>query len=196
MKRIALTAVIAFLFALPSGLMAQDYKSVEFGGFVDYLNLGDSSPHINFVGLGGRVAVNVQPHVQLEAEMAYDFKRDFTTTFSNGITSELITSRVRPLTALFGPKFQTSGPVRFFVTTKVGLINFSTSVNNEGIPSGFTGAVNGVTAGDTKFAFYPGAGVEGFWGPIGLRLEAGDNLYFDNGARNNLRVTFGPQFRF
>jgi hypothetical protein len=196
MKRIALTAVIAFLFALPSGLLAQDYKSVEFGGFVDYLNLGDTSPHINFVGLGGRVAVNVQPHVQLEAEMAYDFKRAFTTTFSNGIASELITSRVRPLTALFGPKFQTSGPVRFFVTTKVGLINFSTSVNNEGIPSGFTGAVNGVTAGDTKFAFYPGAGVEGFWGPIGLRLEAGDNLYFDNGARNNLRVTFGPQFRF
>jgi hypothetical protein len=99
------------------------------------------------------------------------------------------------LTALFGPKFQTSGPVRFFVTTKVGLINFSTSVN-ETVPSGFTGAVNGITEGDTKFAFYPGAGVEGFLGPIGLRLEAGDDLYFDNGARNNLRVTFGPQFRF
>jgi hypothetical protein len=147
------------------------------------------------VGLGGRGAVNVHPHVQLAAEMAYDFKRDFATTFSNGITSDLITSRVRPLTALFGPKFQTSGPVRFFVTTKVGLINFSTSVN-EGIPSGFMGAVNGITAGDTKFAFYPGAGVEGFLGPIGLRLEAGDDLYFDNGTRNNLRVTFGPQFRF
>jgi hypothetical protein len=99
------------------------------------------------------------------------------------------------LTALFGPKFQTSGPVRFFVTTKVGLINFSTSVDPS-ILSGFTGGVNAITAGDTKFAFYPGAGVEGFWGPIGLRLEAGDNIYFDNGTRNNLRVTFGPQFRF
>jgi hypothetical protein len=195
MKRITLIAVIAFLFALPSGLMAQDYNHVEFGGFVDYLNLGDTSPHINFVGLGGRVAVNVHPHVQLEAEMAYDFKRDFTTTFSDGITSHLITSRVRPLTALFGPKFQTSGPVRFFVTTKVGLINFSTSVDPS-VLSGFTGGVNAITAGDTKFAFYPGAGVEGFWGPIGLRLEAGDNMYFDNGTRNNLRVTFGPQFRF
>jgi hypothetical protein len=43
---------------------------------------------------------------------------------------------------------------------------------------------------------YPGAGVEGFWGPIGLRLEAGDEIYFDNGTRNNLKVTFGPTFRF
>ncbi len=195
MKRITLLAMMAFLFAVPSGLMAQDYNHVEFGGFADYLNLGGTSPHINFVGLGGRVAVNVHPHVQLEAEMAYDFKRDFTTSFSDGVTTQLITSRVRPLTALFGPKFQTSGPVRFFVTTKVGLINFSTSTD-ESVQSGFTGAINGVTAGDTKFAFYPGAGVEGFWGPIGLRLEAGDNMYFDNGTRNNFRVTFGPQFRF
>lgn len=30
----------------------------------------------------------------------------------------------------------------------------------------------------------------------GLRLEAGDDTYFDNGARNNLRVTFGPTLRF
>jgi hypothetical protein len=43
---------------------------------------------------------------------------------------------------------------------------------------------------------YPGGGVEGFWGPIGLRLEAGDEIYFDNGTHNNLKVTFGPAFRF
>ena len=194
MKRITLLAVMAFLFAVPSGLMAQDYNHVEFGGFVDYLNLSATSPHINFVGLGGRVAFNVHPHVQLEAEMAYDFKRDYTSTFSNGVTTQLVTSRLRPLTALVGPKFQSSGPVRFFVTTKVGFINFSDSDQNAS--SGFVGALGGVTAGDTKFAFYPGAGVEGFWGPIGLRLEAGDNMYFDGGARNNFRVTFGPQFRF
>jgi opacity protein-like surface antigen len=194
MKRFTLLAVLAFFFALPSFLAAQELNHVEVGGFVDYLNLGGTTPHINFVGLGGRVAVNVHPHVQLEAEMAYDFKRNFTNVYSDGITSTFVTSRTRPLTALFGPKFQTSGPVRFFVTTKVGLINFSTETGS--IPSGFTSSINGITDGDTKFAFYPGAGVEGFWGPIGLRLEAGDNLYFDNGTRNNLRVTFGPQFRF
>jgi hypothetical protein len=194
MKRITLLAVMAFLFAVPSGLMAQDYNHLEFGGFAAYLNLSRTTPHINFVGLGGRVAFNVHPHVQLEAEMAYDFKRDYTSTFSNGVTTQLVTSRLRPLTALVGPKFQSSGPVRFFVTTKVGFINFSDSDQNAS--SGFVGALGGVTAGDTKFAFYPGAGVEGFWGPIGLRLEAGDNMYFDGGARNNFRVTFGPQFRF
>ena len=194
MKRFILLAAMCFFFAVPSGLTAQELNHLEFGGFVDYLNLSGTSPHINFVGLGGRVAVNVQPHVQLEAEMAYDFKRNFTNVFSDGVTSTFVTSRTRPLTALFGPKFQTSGPVRFFVTTKVGLVNFSTSTDS--IPSGFTSAVNGITEGDTKFAFYPGAGVEGFLGPIGLRLEAGDNIYFDDGARNNFRVTFGPQFRF
>ena len=194
MKRFILLAAMCFFFAVPSGLTAQELNHLEIGGFVDYMNLSGTSPHINFVGLGGRVAVNVQPHVQLEAEMAYDFKRNFTNVFSDGVTSTFVTSRTRPLTALFGPKFQTSGPVRFFVTTKVGLVNFSTSTGS--IPSGFTSAVSGITEGDTKFAFYPGAGVEGFWGPIGLRLEAGDNIYFDDGARNNFRVTFGPQFRF
>jgi hypothetical protein len=39
-------------------------------------------------------------------------------------------------------------------------------------------------------------GLEAFGGPIGIRLEVGDEVYFLNGARNNLRVTFGPQFRF
>ena len=45
-------------------------------------------------------------------------------------------------------------------------------------------------------AVYPGGGVEGFFGPVGLRLEVGDDIYFDNGARNNIRVTFGPTIRF
>jgi len=29
-----------------------------------------------------------------------------------------------------------------------------------------------------------------------LRAEAGDMMYFDNGANHNLNVTFGPTFRF
>jgi hypothetical protein len=53
-----------------------------------------------------------------------------------------------------------------------------------------------ITTGETKVALYPGGGIEGFWGPFGLRLEGGDEIYFDNGTRNNLKVTFGPAFRF
>jgi hypothetical protein len=90
---------------------------------------------------------------------------------------------------LFGPKFPTSsGPFRAYVTGKLGLINFS--VSDQNAPAGFVGALGGIQTGDTRFAMYPGGGVEGFWGPIGLRLEAGDEIYFDNGTHNNFKVTF------
>ncbi|MBS1850117.1 MAG: hypothetical protein JST79_04350 [Acidobacteria bacterium] len=194
MKRFAMLLMLGACLAAPSFVKAQDYNHVEVGVFADYFNLSRTDPHINFVGLGGRAAFNVHRNVQLEAEMAYDFKRNFTSTFTDGVTTQLVDTRLRPLTALFGPKFQTSGPLRAFVTTKVGFVNFS--VSDQNAAAGFKGALGGVTSGDTRFAMYPGAGVEGFWGPIGLRLEVGDTIYFDNGARNNLRVTFGPQFRF
>ena len=43
---------------------------------------------------------------------------------------------------------------------------------------------------------YPGGGFEAFAGPIGVRAEVGDDIYFLNGAHNNLGVSLGPQFRF
>ena len=180
------------VFVLPSLAAAQDH--VEVGAFADYYRLGITNPQINFIGLGGRVEFNVRPTVGIEAEMAYDFKRNFTSTFSDGVTTSFVTTRLRPLHALFGPKFQTRGPFKAFVTGKVGFVSFSTTNASPG--SGFIGSLGAVENGNTKFALYPGGGVEGFWGPIGLRLDVGDEIYFDNGARNNLRVTFGPQFRF
>jgi hypothetical protein len=44
--------------------------------------------------------------------------------------------------------------------------------------------------------FYPGGGLEGRIGPVGLRLDIGDEMYFNGGAHNNLRVSFGPFIRF
>jgi hypothetical protein len=195
MKRLIFLLVLGSGLALPSSVMAQSSDHVEVGAFADYLNLSTTSPHINFVGLGGRAAFNVRPNIQLEAEMSYDFKRTFTSPFSNGTSIQFVNTDLRPLTALFGPKFQTSsGPFRAYVTGKLGFINFS--VSNQNAPAGFIGALGGIQTGDTRFAMYPGGGVEGFWGPIGLRLEAGDEIYFDNGTHNNLKVTFGPTFRF
>jgi hypothetical protein len=197
MKRIILLLVISCGLALPSAVLAQssDSDHIEVGAFADYMNFSTTNPHINFIGVGGRAAFNVHRNVQLEGEMSYDFKRNFTNVFSDGVTSQFVQTRLRPLTALFGPKFQTSsGPFRAYLTGKLGFINFSTSTEN--VPAGFVGAVNGVPNGDTSFAVYPGGGVEGFWGPIGLRLEAGDEIYFNNGTHNNLKVTFGPTFRF
>lgn len=197
MRRIVcLVAVIASCLFTSSLLRAQEYNHGEVGAFADYFQLSQTNPHIGFVGVGGRAGFNVSTHVALEAEMNYDFERNYTTTFSNGVTTEFVRSSLRPLTALFGPTFRagTSGPFRAFVTGKVGLVNFSVSNQNPG--AGFTSAVNGITTGDTRFAAYPGAGVEGFWGPFGMRLDVGDEIYFLNGTHNNLKVEFGPQIRF
>jgi hypothetical protein len=56
--------------------------------------------------------------------------------------------------------------------------------------------VGNVISGDTNAVFYPGGGLEFFKGRIGLRLEAGDAMYFFNGANHNLKVSVGPQIRF
>lgn len=191
---LGLIMAATFLVAAPV-VMAQEHSDhIEVGAFAEYLRFDQTTPTSNFVGLGGRAAVNLNSNVQLEAEMGYDFKRNFTNTFSDGVTTQFVNSNFRTLHGYFGPKFQTgSGPFRFFVTGKVGFENFT--VNNQNPPAGFQSAI-GLDNGMTDFAVYPGAGIEAFAGPIGLRLEAGDDIYFDHGAHNNLRVSFGPQFRF
>lgn len=175
--------------------MAQSsYDHAEVGVFADYFRFSRTDPHINFVGLGGRAAFNIRPSVQLEAEMAYDFRRNFTNTFSDGVTTVFVQSKFRTLHGFFGPKLQTgSGPIRLFVSGKVGFDNFSLTTTSPG--TGFK-SVAGLDVGKTDFAVYPSAGLELFGGPIGLRAEIGDDIYFANGAHNNLRVTVGPQFRF
>ncbi len=196
MKRYLGFLAVSLFFALPM-MVAQEsdrMDHVEVGAFVNYFRLSDPGPTRNFLGLGGRAAFGVTRNVQIEAEMAYDFKRDYTSTFSDGVTSTNVTSRLRTLHGFFGPKLQTgSGPIRLFVTGKVGFDNFN--VTNANAPTGFTNAV-GLGTGATYFALYPAGGIEAFAGPIGLRLEAGDDIFFNNGAHNNLRVTVGPQFRF
>ncbi len=183
-----------FVTAAPMVLAQQHSDHVEVGAFAEYFRFSQTKPASNFVGLGGRIAFNMRPSVQLEAEMGYDFKRSFANEFTNGVTTELVTTRFRTLHGLFGPKFQTgSGPLRLFVTGKVGFDNFS--VTNLNATQGFKSTV-GLDNGRTDFALYPGGGVEAFVGPIGLRAEIGDEVYFDHGGHNNMKVTFGPQFRF
>jgi hypothetical protein len=194
MKR-CLGLFIASIFLAVPMLMAQSSDHVEVGAFVDYFRLNNNAaPVSNFLGLGGRASFNLNPNVQLEAEMAYDFKRNYTNTFSNGVTTATVNSSFRTLHGFFGPKLQTgSGAFRIFVTGKVGFDNFS--INNQNAQTGFVNTV-GLTNGATYFAVYPGAGIEAFAGPIGLRAEIGDDIYFNGGAHNNVRITFGPQLRF
>jgi hypothetical protein len=205
MKRLIGLAILSALIAVPSWLMAQeahgDYDHGSVGIFADYFRFAPKGSGYNnatnFIGFGARAAFNTGHHVSLEGEMNYDFSRNFTTVCNTctGVNTSFTTTKLRPLTGLFGPKFTTSGPFKFFVTGKLGFINF-TETGAAVTPGTVGNAISGVGGPGTHFAMYPGAGFEGFWGPFGLRLEAGDEVYLSNGTHNNLRVTFGPQIRF
>lgn len=210
MNRIVTTMGLGLSLALPSLLAAQtapapsvqsDRYSMdhgEVGVYGDYLRLSPGKSATNYVGVDAMAGFNVHPNLALEAQMSYDFARNFTTTTSNGVTSTTVASSVRPITGLFGPKLQlgTGGPLRAFVAGKLGFVDFS--VNNSGVVSGntFANSVAGVGGAGTHLALYPGGGIEGFAGSFGLRLEVGDEIYLNSGTYNNLRVAIGPTFRF
>jgi hypothetical protein len=106
-----------------------------------------------------------------------------------------VNSNFRTLHGFFGAKFQTgSGAFRVFVTgTK---LDSTTSALATAIkirkPFHQDSRLN--QWGDLIRAL-PGGGMEVFAGPIGLRAEIGDDICFNSGAHNNMRVTVGPQLR-
>jgi hypothetical protein len=56
--------------------------------------------------------------------------------------------------------------------------------------------VTDLRARNVNGVLYPGGGLDAHLGPIGLRLDVGDEIYFNSGAHHNLRVAFGPMIRF
>jgi hypothetical protein len=195
MKRLLYFLGILFLFAPVAAAQYQSHDNVEIGVFADYFRVNQTGTNLG--GAGARLSVNVNSLVQIEGEMAYDFTQTFTEGFTNGsgtITTER--SELRLLHGLVGPKLQSNkGPVRLFVTAKGGFVNFGLS--SAPVTGGtFFSTVSNLRANNVDAVFYPGGGAEAFWGPFGLRLDAGDEIYFNNGARNNLRVAFGPTIRF
>jgi hypothetical protein len=171
---------------------AQEHGQI--GVYGDYFHMPQT--HSNFVGLGGRLSVNTGRALQWEAEMSYDFQQSFTETFSNGVTTSFQNTDFRILHGLFGPKLQTTrGPVRVFLTAKGGFINFRFDPRGASF-STFASSVEGLRTNDVSGVFYPGGGIEGHLGPIGLRLDVGDEMYFNGPTHHNLRVSFGPIIRF
>ncbi len=192
MKRIAIMVVL-LIAGVGTAARAQDH--VEVGAFADYFKLQDTGT--NFAGLGARAAINVIKYAQLEAEMSYDFNQVFTENFTNTGTGTITSqgSNIRVLHGMFGPKVHTPGPVQFFATVKGGAVNFRFDPRPASF-STFTGSVDNLRTNNVSAVLYPGGGVEAFLGPFGLRAEVGDEIIFFNGARHNLRVTFGPTIRF
>ncbi|PYT47436.1 MAG: hypothetical protein DMG47_01675 [Acidobacteria bacterium] len=174
---------------------AQDHLQV--GGYGDYFRI--SQTKTNMAGLGARVGYKAFSHVMLEGEMNYDFEQAFAEGFtnpSNPSSFTFVPSNLRVLHGLFGPKIVAGhGAIRPFLTVKGGFINFRLDPRNPSF-SGFVSSVNNLRANNVSGTLYPGAGLEGHIGPVGLRLEAGDEMYFAGSAHHNPRVAFGPFLRF
>ena len=194
MKRLALL----FLFAIAAvpGARAQEEDHFQGGVFADYFRL--SQTKTNFAGLGGRFAVTAYRRLKLEAEMGYDFNRVFTEGFTNTTTGSVTLQRsnIRLLHGLFGPKLEMGHhAIRPFVTLKGGFFNTQFDTRPATFNT-FTSSVNNLRSNNVTAVFYPGGGLEGRLGPVGLRLDAGDEMYFNGGTHHNLRIAFGPFIHF
>jgi len=205
---------LLFLFLMTGGLIfavlpaarAQDSQNhAEIGIFGDYFRMGETrGPSLagtsatSFGGVGARLSINLSRRWQIEPEMNYDFAASFSEDFTgpSGTVVGFSTSKLRILHGMIGPKIQTGGGAfRAFLTVKGGGDDFMFS--SAPVTFGtFTSSVSGLRANNVVGVVYPGGGIEAYLGPIGLRVDAGDEIYFQNGAHNNLRITFGPSIRF
>jgi hypothetical protein len=172
-------------------------KRVEGGLLVDYLSVSQTKTD-NF-GVGGRFGYRIHHNVMAEGELAYDFGANFEDLYgnvANGDITAIEQTSIGVTEGLFGPMLRPAhGHLRPFVTLKGGFIDFRLSPSL--IPySGVVSTVLGIRTSSLNAALYPGGGAEATLGPVGVRLEFGDLIYFNDGEHNNLRITFGPILRF
>jgi hypothetical protein len=194
---VKVVVTIAALLLCENLCLAHAQKRVEAGLLLDYLNV--SHTQTNNFGLGGRFGYRVHHNVMVEGEFAYDYGVNFQEVYrdiANGDITAIEQTSIGVTQVLFGPKLQPAhGHLRPFVTLKGGFIDFRLSPSL--IPnSGVVSAVLGIRTSNLNAALYPAGGAEATLGPLGLRLEFGDLIYFNDGEHNNLRITFGPFLRF
>jgi len=194
-REIALIPIALLLCGSAPRLFAQE--RVEVGIFLDYLSI--SQTNTNNFGVGGRFGYRIHRKLMMEGELAYDYGINFHEAYRN-ITNGDITAVERTSIGvthgLFGPTLQPDkGRFRPFVTLKGGFMDFRLSPSLVPL-SAVESTLLGIRTSSLNVAMYPGAGVEASLGPVGLRFELGDELYFNSGAHNNVRITFGPILRF
>jgi hypothetical protein len=190
----------AFLFLLAGWLVplasAQESEHIQIGIFADYFRQDQTST--NFGGLGARVGFKAFHNIKLEAETSYDFDQAITENFTS-TTGAVVVRRtgMRILHGEFGPKVNLGEHhhIHPFVVLKGGFIDFR--INNGPATIGtFISSISNLRTSSTSGVFYPGGGLEGRLGPVGLRFDIGDEIFFSHGTHNNLRLAFGPYIRF
>lgn len=176
---------------------SQAQSRMEAGIFLDSLSISQTSTN-NF-GLGARFGYRVHHDVMLEGELAYDYGINFDEAYrniANGNITAIERTSIGVTNGLVGPKLQPDGGgFRPFVTMKAGFVDFRLSPSL--LPySNIVSPILGLRDSNLNFALYPAGGIEAALGPVGLRFEMGDEIYFNHGGHNNLRITFGPIIRF
>jgi hypothetical protein len=102
----------------------------------------------------------------------------------------------RTLHGLFGPKLELGHSLfRPFLELKGGFVNYSFDARNASLNT-FVSSVENLRSQNMNGVVMPGGGVEGMLGPVGVRLDVGDEMYFNHGTHHNLKVMFGPFVRF
>jgi hypothetical protein len=190
------TLTLLLLTPLLLAVVSSAQSRMEAGIFVDSLSI--SQTNTNNFGLGARFAYRVHD-VMLEGELAYDYGLNFDEAYRNIINGNIAAierTSIGVTHGLIGPKLErAAGHLHPFVTLKTGFVDFRLSPSL--LPySNVASSIFGLRTSNWNAAIYPGAGIGATLGPAGLRLEAGDEIYFNRGAQNNLRITFGPIVRF
>jgi hypothetical protein len=185
------------LLILSTAILSFGQSRMEAGIFLDFLSVSQTAT--DNIGLGARFGYRIHSHVMLEGELAYDYGLNFDEAYRNITTGDLVAierTSVGVTHGLFGPMVQPAhGHFRPFATLKAGFIDFRLSPSL--LPySNVVSSVLGLRTSSVNAALYPAGGVEASLGPVGLRFELGDEIYFNSGAHNNLRITFGPIIRF
>jgi hypothetical protein len=195
MKRVAFLLLFVAGWAAP-GAFAQENEHVQIGAFADYFRLSQTDSDL--LGVGGRASFVAYRRLKLEAEMSYDFSKAFTEGFTDNSTGTVSFQRtnLRVIHGLFGPRINLGRhAIQPFITAKGGIINFRFD-NSPATFGTFSSSVSGLRQNNVMGAFYAGGGLEGHLGPIGLRFDVGDEMYFNDNTHHNLKATFGPIIRF
>lgn len=196
MRQLRWVLLAALCLAVAVGTRAQEFDHVQVGVFGEYFQSNQTST--DFAGVGGRLSFAVLPHIRLEGEASYDFNRVFAEGFTNtsggGVTFS--NTGVRALHGLFGPKLDLGHSMfRPFLELKGGFVNYSFDARPASFDT-FVSSVQNLRSQNMNGVIMPGGGLEGKLGPLGIRLDLGDEMYFNHGTHHNLKVMFGPFIRF
>lgn len=165
----------------------------EFGGFFDYYRLQFAK--LNLYGIGGRAGFRLFSSFSLEGEVSYDFQSSTPQNVVTFGTTTTVNTNVRLIHVLAGPKYELSkGRIRFFVVAKAGLLDFG--VSSPATNGTALNQIANIRDGVRKVVYYPGGGIEFKLWKLGFRVEAGDEIFVDNGANHNVKAAAGPVIRF